>query len=169
MASLAQQLSKLAAQLTNLRDSIPVDNAVVGVVLEQHSPGNGRTYPRLRSPRGKTLANGKRTMSLKPSDVEKWEQKIYARNQQAEVAQCLALMQQAAEVAGAITWNFGEAEQLVNDSKETTKVRKKPVASSTTERPKITIKYVLKDAKGATTINRKVHAISQAQPDYGRW
>lgn len=63
MASLAQQLSKLAAQLAaNLRDSIPVGDAVIGVVLEQHSPGNGSTYPRLRAPKGKTLANGKRTI-----------------------------------------------------------------------------------------------------------
>lgn len=31
------------------------------------------------------------------------------------------------------------------------------------------IQYVLKDAKGATTINRKVHAISSKEPDYGRW
>lgn len=162
MAFLEQQLSKLAAQLTKLRDSIPVDDAVVGVVLEQHSPGNGSTYPRLRAPKGKTLANGQRTMSLKPSDVEEWEQKIYARNQQTKVAQCLALAQQAAEVAGAIAWDFSETDQLVNESEKITKVQKKPAKPSTAIQPKLTIKYVLKDAKGTTTINRKVHAISQA-------
>lgn len=34
---------------------------------------------------------------------------------------------------------------------------------------KVTLKYVLKDAKSATTMNRKVHAISTAEPKAGRW
>lgn len=121
---LEQQLSKLVAKLTNLRDSSPVDDTVVGVVLEPHRPGNDSTYPRLRAPKRKTLVNGKRTMSLKPSDVEEWEQKIYARNQQTQVAQCLALIQQAAEIAGAITWNFDEVEQLVNKSQKSTRYKR---------------------------------------------
>ena len=170
MASLEQQLSELAVRLTNLRDSIPVDDTVVGVVLEPHRPGNGITYPRLRAPKGKTLANGKRTMSLKTEDVQEWEQKIYARNQQAKVAQCLALVQQAAEVADAIAWDFGEAEQLVNESEEFTTVQKEDVTADTVQPcPKVIIKYILKDAKGATTMNRTVHAIAEAPPDYGRW
>ena len=170
MASLEQQLSELAVRLTNLRDSIPVDDTVVGVVLEPHRPGNGITYPRLRAPKGKTLANGKRTMSLKTEDVQEWEQKICARNQQAKVAQCLALVQQAAEVADAIAWDFGEAEQLVNESEEFTTVQKEDVTADTVQPcPKVIIKYILKDAKGATTMNRTVHAITQAPPDYGRW
>lgn len=38
-----------------------------------------------------------------------------------------------------------------------------------TEKQAIAIKYVLKDAKGANTMNRKVHAISSDEPEYGRW
>ena len=70
MASLEQQLSELAARLTNLRNSIPVDGAVVGVVIELHKPGNGGTYPRLREPKGNRLANGQRTMNLKVENVK---------------------------------------------------------------------------------------------------
>ena len=170
MASLEQQLSELVARLANLRDSIPVDDAVVGVVIEPHRPGNGITYPRLRAPKGKTLANGKRTMRLKTEDVQEWGQKIYARNQQSKVAQCLALVQQAAEVADAITWEFSEADQLVNESEKFTTVQKEDATADTVKpHPKVTIKYVLKDARGATTINRTVHAIAEAPPDYGRW
>ncbi|MGD1897502.1 MAG: recombinase family protein [Phormidesmis sp.] len=36
-------------------------------------------------------------------------------------------------------------------------------------RPSSTLKYVLKDAKNATTLNRKVHAISTVEPQSGRW
>lgn len=38
-----------------------------------------------------------------------------------------------------------------------------------TEKQAIAIKYVLKDAEGANTMNRKVHAISSDEPEYGRW
>lgn len=170
MASLKRQIANLAKQLEVMRGTIPVDEQVLGLTLEQHSPGNGSTYARLRAPKGKILANSKRTMSLKTEDVQKWEQKIYARNQQAKVAQCLALVQQAAEVADAITWDFSEAGQLVNKSEKFTTAQKENVAADTVQpRPKVTIKYVLKDAKGATTMNRKVHAIAQAPPGYGRW
>ena len=81
MASLKQQLSQLADQVERWRDAIPVEARTVGVTIEQHSPGNGSIYTRLRVPKGKALANGKRTMSLKAEDVEVWQQKIYARNQ----------------------------------------------------------------------------------------
>ncbi len=63
MASLAQQLSTVVSQLEQLRDAIPVDPATTAVTLEKHSPGNGSTYTRLRVPKGRALANGKRTMS----------------------------------------------------------------------------------------------------------
>lgn len=170
MASLKQQIASLSEQLEAMRDTIPVDEQVLGLTLEQHSPGNGSTYTRLRAPKGKTLPNGKRTMSLKAEDVQEWEQKIYARNQQAKVAQCLVLIQQAAEVADAIAWDFGEADQLVKKSEGFTIEQKEDATADTVEpRPKAIIKYVLKDAKGATTINRTVHAIAQAPPDYGRW
>lgn len=170
MASLKQQIANLAKQLEVMRDTVPVDEQVLGITLEQHSPGNGSTYTRLRAPKGKTLANGKRTMSLKAEDVQEWEQKIYARNQQAKVAQCLSLVQQAAEVADAIIWDFGEANQLVNEYEIFTKTQKEDATANTVKpRPKVTIKYILKDAKGATTINRTVHAIAEAPPDYGRW
>ena len=166
MASLEQQLSNLVSQLEQRRDAIPVDPATTAVTLEKHSPGNGSTYTRLRVPKGKALANGKRTMSLDAKDAADWEQKIYARNQQAKVAQCLALIQQAAAISPSITWDFDEVVQLVNKSKSFTNAQAAPGASAK-ETP--TIKYVLKNAKGATTMNRKVHAISSAEPDYGRW
>ncbi|WP_121971143.1 hypothetical protein [Leptolyngbya sp. BC1307] len=168
MASLRQQLSTLAIQLEQLRDAIPVDQATTAVTLEQHSPGNGSVYTRLRSPKGKALSNGKRTMSLDAKGAAEWEQKIYARNQQAKVAQCLALVQQAAAVAGAITWDFEEEAQVVNQSESFTSGQTESIAPrAVTTRP--AIKYVFKDAKGATPINRKVHAIAEQEPDYGRW
>ena len=170
MASLKQQIANLAKQLEVMRDTVPVDEQVLGLTLEQHSPGNGSTYTRLRAPKGKTLANGKRTMSLKAEDVQEWEQKIYARNQQAKIAQCLSLVQQAAEVADAIIWDFDEADHLVNEYEIFTKTQKEDATANTVKpRPKVTIKYILKDAKGATTINRTVHAIAEAPPDYDRW
>lgn len=170
MASLKQQIANLAKQLEVMRDTVPVDEQVLGLTLEQHSPGNGSTYTRLRAPKGKTLANGNRTMILKAEDVQEWEQKIYARNQQGKVAQCLALIQQAAEVADAIAWDFSEANQLVNESERFTTAQKEDATADTVKpHPKVTIKYVLKDARGATTINRTVHVIAEAPPDYGRW
>ena len=166
MASLEQQLASLAALLEKLRDAIPVDEQTAGITLEQHSPGNGSTYTRLRAPKGKALANGKRTMRLDIEDAAVWTQKIYARNQQTKVAQCLALIQQAAAITPSITWDFGEVAQLVNKFEDFTIDQAEPGASG---RAAITIQYVLKDAKGATTINRKVHAIAADEPGYGRW
>ncbi len=166
MPSLEQQLSTLATQLERLRDAIPVDSATTAVTLENHSPGNGSTYTRLRVPKGKALANGKRTMSLDAKDAADWAQKIYARNQQAKVVQCLSLVQQAAAISASITWDFGEGAQLVNKPESFTVNQAVPVASA---KETLAVNYVLKDAKGATTMNRKVHAISGEEPDYGRW
>ena len=166
MASLAQQLASLAAQLEKLRDAIPVDPATTAVTLKKHSPGNGSTYTRLRVPKGKALANGKRTMNLTPAEAAAWERKIYARNQQAKIAQCLGLIQQAAAIASSITWDFEKKGQLVSKAESFTTNSDEPPAP---EKAAITVKYVLKDAKGATTINRKVHAITENEPDYGRW
>ena len=164
MASLEQQLSELVARLANLRDSIPVDDAVVGVVIEPHKPGNGSTYPRLRAPRGNTLANGKRTMSLKVEDVEKWEQKIYARNQRAKVGQCLALVKQAAEVADGISWEFGEIAELVKLEKLFTNNRVKDVKSTKqVSKPATAITHV-KTKRGSTT-----HAVAGIMPPSGPW
>ncbi len=170
MASLAQQLFTFVRQLEQLRDAIPVDPATIAVTLEKHTPGNGSTYTRLRVPKGKALANGKRTMSLDAKGAAEWELKIYARNQQAKVAQCLALVQQAAEVALSITWEADRTVGVVNKPEPFTIEQSKYVIPSAVARPpKATIKYVLKDAKGATTINRTVHAISSEEPGYGRW
>ena len=170
MASLKQQLSHLADQVERWRDAIPVEARTVGVTIEQHSPGNGSTYTRLRVSKGKALANGKRTMSLKPEDVQEWEQKIYARNQQAKLAQCLALIEQAAEIATSITWEFEDEAQLVNDAGDFTIDQARHMApGAVASPPKLTLKYVFKDAKGATPMNRKVHAIAAAEPTSGRW
>ena len=141
MAFLEQQLSALAGQLAQLRDAIPVDQATIAVTLEKHSPGNGSTYNRLRVPKGKALANGKRTMSLKVEDVADWQQKIYARNQQAKLAQCLTLIEQAAEIATSITWDFGEAAQLVNDAETFTVDQTQSVApGAVASQPKLALK-----------------------------
>ncbi len=170
MASLQQQLSTFVSQLEQLRDAIPVDPATIAVTLERHSPGNGSTYNRLRVPKDKALPNGKRTMSLDAKGVAEWEQKLYARNQQAKVAQCLALVQQAAEVAGSITWETESGAAMVTESESFTIDQTKYVSpGAVTPPPKTVIKYVLKDAKGATPINRTVHAIAGDEPGYGRW
>ena len=171
MASLEQQLSALATQLEQLHDGVSVDETVAGVSIERHRPGNGSTYIRLRAPKGKTLPNGKRTMSLDTEGAAEWEQKLYARNQQAKLAQCLALVQQAAEVAEGIAEDFGEVPQLVKGNGKTTKARTQQRDTDTpvTPKPSTTISYVLKDAKGATPMNRKVHAIAAAEPSSGRW
>ena len=170
MASLEQQLSRLTDQVERWGDASPVETGTVGVTIEQHSPGNGSTYTRLRVPKGKALANGKRTMSLKPEDVETWQQKIYARNQQAKLAQCLTLIEQAAEIATSITWEFEEAAQLVNDVESFTINQTQYVApGAVASQPKPTLKYVFKDAKGASPMNRKVHAIAEPEPTSGRW
>ncbi len=170
MASLEQQLIALVSQLEQLRDAIPVDRATTAVTLEKHSPGNGSTYTRLRVPKDKALANGKRTMSLKAEDVADWQQKIYARNQQAKLSQCLTLIEQAAEIAASITWDFGEAAQLVNDVEIFTIDQAQTVAPGAVDsQSKLPLKFVFKDAKGASPMNRKVHGISAAEPTSGRW
>ena len=170
MASLEQQLSHLADQVERWRDAIPVEAETVGVTIEQHSPGNGSTYTRLRVPKGKALANGKRTMSLKAGDVEIWQQKIYARNQQVKLAQCLTLIEQAAETATSITWEFQEEANLVNDSKEFASDQTQSMALEAVASPsELTLKYVFKDAKGTSPMNRKVHAIAEPEPASGRW
>ena len=170
MPSLEQQLSALATQLERLRDAIPVDPATTAVTLEKHSSGNGSTHTRLRVPKGKALANGKRTMSLDAKDAAAWKQKIYARNQQAKMAQCLSLMQQAAAVAASITWDFGEDVQLVNkiDTFSTRQTEAVAVKGKTAKRP-LRFRYVFKNAKGASPLNRTVHAISEERPVSGRW
>lgn len=173
MASLQQQLAHLVNDLETLQTSIPVDTQTKGVTLEQHAPGNGHVYPRLRAPKGKTLANGKRTMSLSLEEAENWAQKIDDRNQQAKVTQCLSLIQQATEIAEEIVWEIDEEEKdkkLVKEEDAFTLAQAKDIPPSTGNRkPKTTINYVLKDAKGATTFNRIVHAIAEAEPTYGRW
>ena len=50
--------------------------------------------------------------------------------------------------------------------KKATKTRKQTKKKA---KPSSTLKYVLKDAKNATTMNRKVHAISTTEPKTGRW
>ena len=170
MTSLEQQLSTLVGQLEQLRDAIPVDPATTAVTIEKHSPGNGSTYTRLRVPKDKALANGKRTMSLKAEDAAAWELKLYARNQQAKVAQCLALVQQAAEVAGSITWEAGSEMAMVNESESFTIAQlEQRAAGAKGQRPRQRLRYVFKNAKGASPFNRKVHAISEERPETGRW
>ena len=170
MPSLEQQLSALATQIERLRDVIPVDPATTAVTLEKHSAGNGSVYTRLRVPKGKALANGKRTMSLDAKDAAAWKQKIYARNQQAKMAQCLSLMQQAAAISTSITWDFGEDVQLVNETNIFTigqtdlGARKRKTAQALPR-----FQYVFKNAKGASPLNRTVHAISEKRPVSGRW
>ena len=170
MASLKQQLSALLSQLEQLHSSILVDEQTAGVMLEKHNPGNGITYTRLRAAKGQTLSNGKRTMSLKAEDVEKWEQKIHARNQKAKVAQCLRLVQQAAEVAEAIAWNDKAIATVVKGFNSFTISPTDSVVSETAARkPKQKISYIYKDGPGATMINRRVHAIAEDRPASGRW
>ena len=170
MPSLEQQLSALATQLERLRDAIPVDPATTAVTLEKHRSGNDSTHARLRVPKGKALANGKRTMSLDAKDAAAWKQKIYARNQQAKVAQCLSLMQQAAAISTSITWDFGEDVQLVNKTNIfTTGQTESGARKGKTAKPPLRFRYVFKNAKGASPINRTVHAISEERPASGRW
>ena len=169
MPSLEQQLSALATQIEQLRDAIPVDPATTAVTLENHSSGNGSNY-RLRVPKGKALANDKRTMSLDAKDAAAWKQKIYARNQKAKVAQCLALVQQAAAISTSITWDFGEDVQLVNKIDVfTTGQAESGTRKGKTAKPPLRFRYVFKNAKGASPLNRTVHAISEERPASGRW
>lgn len=163
MTALEQQLSQLAEQLERLHDSIDVDDDVTGVTLEQHSPGNGSTYTRLRAKRGRKLANGKRTMSLSSQEAEIWQQKIDARNQKAKVAQCLLILQQATEVAGAITLDFGEQTSLVKGKKEFTKSRIEDVERGRKASKPIVITQV-KTKQGSL-----VHAVVGAMPAAGPW
>jgi hypothetical protein len=166
MASLARQLNTLASQIKRWHDAIPFDEQASGITLEQHSPGNGSTYTRLRAPKGKTLGNGNRTMILQMEDATAWAQKIYARNQQAKLAQCLTLIQQAEAIASTVSWDFGEDAQLVKKEEVfTSEQTESPVPAK--EKPIVT--YALKDAKGATELTRTVHAILGDEPSYGRW
>lgn len=182
MASLEQQLTRLATQLKQLTNTIPIDEQAVGLTLEQHSPGNGSIYTRLRAPKGQTLANGKRTMRLDEKAAADWARKIYARNQRAKVAQCLALIQQATDVAAAITWDFDEPIQLADNSSKFTidqteyvppnpaKAQPKVKAQLKVKaQPKVALKYVFKDATNANPMNRRVHAIATPEPASGRW
>ena len=177
MTSLERQISALAAQLEQRLNELSIDEAVAGVTIERHRPGNGSTYIRLRVPKGRKLPNGKRTMGLDAEGAAEWEQKLYARNQQVKLAQCLTFIQQAAEVAEGISEDFGaiphfgELPPLVKGSGKATKVRTQQgdTGAAVTPEPSPPISYVLKDAKGATPMNRKVHAITEAEPASGRW
>lgn len=170
MASPKQQLSALASQLEQLHKSILVDEQTIGVTIEKHSPGNGITYTRLRAAKGQTLSNGKRTMSLKAEDTGEWEQKIHARNQKAKVAQCLRLVQQAAEVAEVIDWDDEAIATMVKGFNSFTINSTDSIVSETADRKlKQAISYVYKDGPGATMMNRKVHAIAEDEPTSGRW
>lgn len=163
MASLEQQLSELSNQLEQLRDSIAVDDDAIGVTLEQHNPGNGTTYTRLRAPKGKKLANDKRTMSLNPDEAEVWQQKIHARNQRAKVVQCLTLIQQAADVAGVIASEFGSVE-LVNETKSFTSRQAEEIEPDVaTPKPATAITHV-KTKRGSLT-----HAVAGIMPRSGPW
>ena len=169
MVSLKQQLSTFVSQLEQLRDAIPVDPATTAVTLEKHSPGNGSTYPRLRVPKDKALANGKRTMSLDANGVAEWEQKLYARNQQAKVAQCLDLIERAAAVAQGVSWDWGEGSGMVNELNSFT-IRKNEAVDRKGKSAQLPrFRYVFKNAKGASPLNRTVHAISEERPASGRW
>ncbi|MEO0646794.1 MAG: hypothetical protein AAFZ17_11645 [Cyanobacteria bacterium J06650_10] len=163
MASLEQQLSELVNQLEYLRDSIAVDDGAIGVTLEQHSPGNGSTYTRIRAQKGKKLANDKRTMSLSPEEAEVWKQKIYARNQRAKIVQCLTLIQQAADVAGAIAIEFGDVE-LVNETESfTSRQAQDAKPGVATPKPATAITHV-KTKRGSLT-----HAVAGIMPLSGPW
>ena len=166
MASLAQHLSTLAARLEQHRETIPVDPQAVGLTIETHSPGNGSTYTRLRAPKGQKLPNGNRTMRLDAEEQAEWEQKIQARNQRAKVEQCLLLLQQAADIAATITLPIEHDTDLVKEGLRFTKSKNETSAPQPKEQ---VIKYVLKDAKGATPMNRRVHAIAENEPKQGRW
>ena len=109
-------------------------------------------------------------MSLKAKDVPQWEQKIYARNQGTKVAQCLDLVERAAAVAQGVSWDWGEEIDRVNNSDIfTTRRDKVGVVKGKTVQPQPHFRYVFKNAKGASPINRTVHAISEARPASGRW
>lgn len=166
MTLLEQQLSRLKAQLERLQNKIPVDPQAMGLTLESHKPGNGSTYHRLRAPKGAKLANGKRTMSLTPKEVSLWEQKIYARNQQEKVAQCLSLIQKAAAIAGAITW---ELEALPDN---TDIVEEAPVSLSKGIAPARTGNKTKRKSLFSHVKTRRgsiIHAIRGKWPEYGPW
>lgn len=181
---LPEQLAALLSLTSQLHDAIPVEKRIQGISMEKHSPDNkGYNYLRIKAPRGGKLPNGNRTMRLQPEEVEEWRCKLYARNQQNKVAQCIALLEQANEIASTITWDFGDISDLVNNSEMFTKkqaehgalgqVASKPKAKSVKKskaKPKIKqLYYVFKNATNATPMNRRVHAISEPEPDYGAW
>ncbi|MEO0648516.1 MAG: hypothetical protein AAFZ17_20575 [Cyanobacteria bacterium J06650_10] len=110
MSSLDQQLTALLTQVQALRDSILVDKRVDGVTMENHKPGNGKTYKRIKAARGKKLENGNRTMILQSADdISKWERQIYDRNQREKAAQCAMRIEEALEIAQTITWDASQA------------------------------------------------------------
>ncbi|MEN8444865.1 MAG: hypothetical protein ABG776_07625 [Cyanobacteria bacterium J06555_13] len=110
MSSFEQQLSSLLTQVQALRDSIPVHKGVDGVTLEDHNPGNGTIYKRIKAARGKKLENGNRTMILQSADdISKWERQIYARNQREKATQCAIRIKEALEIAQHITWDVSQA------------------------------------------------------------
>lgn len=166
MASLAQHLSTLAARLEQHLETISVDPQAAGLTIETHSPGNGSTYTRLRARKGQKLPNGNRTMQLDAKEQAEWEQKIQVRNQRAKVEQCLLLLQQAADIAETITLPVENDTDLVKDNSLFTKIKDDTPCPPPKEQ---IIKYVLKDAKGATPMNRRVHAIAENEPKQGRW
>ena len=164
MASLEQQLDNLAHQLEKLKTAIPVDEQAIGITLEKHDPGNGGSYHRLRARKGKRLVNGKRTMSLSAEETAKWQQKIYARNQQAKVTQCQALIQQAAEIASEITWDFGDITELVKIvSTFTHNQAENIVPNRVASKRAIAITHV-KTKRGSLT-----HAVAGIMPSSGPW
>lgn len=68
----------------------------------------------------------------------------------------------------AITGDVEGTAQVVNESESFTIDQTESVVPSVVK-AQPTIKYVFKDAKGATPINRKVHAITEDEPTSGRW
>ncbi|MEO0644812.1 MAG: hypothetical protein AAFZ17_01450 [Cyanobacteria bacterium J06650_10] len=167
--SLEQQLAAITQYLTEFSQSISVEKDAAGVTLEQHSPRKGVVYTRLRARKGKVLSNGKRTMTLDAEEAAAWAQRIHERNQQAKVDHCLSLIHQAGKLASEIDWQGRDFPTVVNDKNNFTTKRKGNASSTGSDKPKLTIKYVLKNAKGATAMNRKVHAIAEDEPSYGRW
>ncbi|MGB3293245.1 MAG: hypothetical protein WBB01_09685 [Phormidesmis sp.] len=73
-------------------------------------------------------------------------------------------------IAASITWEFEEEAQLVNNGKSLTIVQNQSVVpGAVASQPKLMLKYVFKDAKGASPMNRKVHGIVEPEPTSGRW
>ena len=84
------------------------------------------------------------------------------------MTQCLDLVKRAAEIAQGVTWEFGEVMDRVKDIDEFTIDSTEDVAPGARP-PQQPIKYVFKNAKGASYLNRVVHVIAEAQPELERW